>query len=320
MNDTKKEERRRKNIVVIGAGGFIGYHLVTKLKSLGHWVRGVDLKQNEYHQTDRNQFIIGDASRIENISTMLCPTPEKEPIDELYQLIGGKDGKGCNIGHIAVNTNILSGCVKYGIGYVFYASDISLYKERYKSSAFAIESIYKKFANDNRRIKVAVGRLSTIFGPLDPSFDDSSVIDICKQVSNMRDGGMLTIKGDGLKSYLFIQDCVNRIIKCVEGVEGRKENLIFIGSTEMYTLGDIATMIIGISGKDTNLSCVHPSTIQKDSIPYTLKEKGTEGQLGKIEEGLGITFEWVDGLINKKNYLQRRAYRKKVKEALHSKP
>jgi nucleoside-diphosphate-sugar epimerase len=114
-----------KKIVVLGGGGFIGGHLITKLKSLGHWVRGVDIKYNEFKKTDADEFIIADMRNPELVDKVI-----DNDIYEIYQLAADMGGAGfvftgendADILHnsVLINLNVLNTCVKKGIKRIFY--------------------------------------------------------------------------------------------------------------------------------------------------------------------------------------------------------
>ena len=121
-------------IVVLGAGGFIGGHLVSRLKKEGHWVRGVDIKWHEYKKTDADEFIIADMRDPIKVDTVIDTT-----IDEVYQLAADMGGaefifsglNDCDIMHNSalINLNVCDICVKKGIKKVFYSSSACIYPE-----------------------------------------------------------------------------------------------------------------------------------------------------------------------------------------------
>ena len=124
----------KKKAVVMGAGGFIGGHLVTELKKRGYWVRGVDLKDTSLKESDADEFIIADLRSLKLVTLVLDDT-----IDEVYQLAADMGGalfiftgeNDANIMHNSalINLNVCNICVKYNIKNIFYSSSACVYPE-----------------------------------------------------------------------------------------------------------------------------------------------------------------------------------------------
>ena len=126
--------KKQRQSLVCGAGGFIGGHLVKKLKNEGFWVRGVDLKYPEFGQTAADDFIIGDLR-----DPVLCRQITDRPFDEVYQLAADMGGAGyiftgehdSEVMHNSamINLNMVDICHKAGIGKIFYSSSACIYPQ-----------------------------------------------------------------------------------------------------------------------------------------------------------------------------------------------
>src|SRR5215213_1795451 len=123
-----------KSALVCGAGGFIGSHIVRRLKREGYWVRGVDLKYPEFSATEADDFVIGDLRRHE-----ICSRAVDRRFDEVYQLAADMGGAGyiftgehdADVMHnsATINLNVLEACRKRAIKRVFYSSSACMYPE-----------------------------------------------------------------------------------------------------------------------------------------------------------------------------------------------
>lgn len=295
-----------KTALVLGAGGFIGGHLVRKLKREGFWVRGVDLKLHEYSETEADDFLIGD---LREQST--CRDAVDRKFDEVYQLAADMGGAGyiftglndADIMHnsATINLNILDACFKRNTKKIFYSSSACMYPafnqedpdnpNCAESSAYpaAPDSEYgweKLFSerlylayNRNHGMSCRVARYHNIFGP-EGTWDggkEKAPAAICRKVAQARAGGEIDIWGDGrqTRSFLYIDECIEGTLRLA-----RSENFegpVNIGSEEMLTIDQLVDLVSDIAGK----------TIVKRHIPGPTGVRGRNSDNRLVRERLG---------------------------------
>jgi nucleoside-diphosphate-sugar epimerase len=295
----------QKTALVCGAGGFIGGHLVRRLKSEGFWVRGIDIKFNEYGETEADDFVIGD---LREQSVVRAAVDRK--FDEVYQLAADMGGAGyiftgendADIMHnsATINLNVLDACHKRNIKRVFYSSSACMYpshnQEDPDNPNCAEESAYpanpdseygweKLFSerlylayNRNFGMECRVARYHNIFGPLG-TWDggkEKAPAAMCRKVAMTQDGGTMEVWGDGLqtRSFLYIDECIEGTTRLLRSDVTVPVN---IGSDEMIAINDLAKMTIAISGKD----------IKIDNIPGPEGVRGRNSDNNLIKELLG---------------------------------
>jgi GDP-D-mannose 3',5'-epimerase len=277
-----------KTAVVLGAGGFIGSHLVNRLKSEGYWVRGVDLKYPEYSETSADEFIIGDLRDEEVVSgSLFSPIQNKlaadgNSFDEVYQLAADMGGAGyifsgdhdADVMHnsATINLNVAEIASEFGVKKVFYSSSACMYPEHNQldpnnpnceeSSAYPAnpdseygweklfsERLYLAYQR-NRGLQVRIARFHNIFGPLGTwqGGREKAPAAICRKVAQAKDGGEIEIWGDGLQTRSFLF-----VDECVEGVRRLMESdfsgPVNIGSEEMVTINHLVDYVAEIAGK-----------------------------------------------------------------------
>ena len=318
-----------KKVLVCGAGGFIGGHLVKKLKREGHWVRGVDLKLHEFSKSPADEFIVGDLTDQALVRQVL-----DMPFDEVYQLAADMGGAGylftgendANVMHNSalVNLNIIQQALKVGVKKLFYSSSACIYpsynQEDPQNPKCSEDSAYpampdsdygweKLFSerlfqafNRNYNMDVRIARFHNIFGPEGTytGGKEKSAAAICRKVAEAEDGEWVEVWGDGLqtRSYLYIEECL-------EGIE-RLMNSDFvgpvnIGSEEMVTLNQLAEMVIGFSNKNLyikNVEVAHTGVRGRNSDNNLIKKELGWAPSKPLSEGMRKTFEWIALQVN----------------------
>ncbi|GAB3756419.1 NAD-dependent epimerase/dehydratase family protein [Spirosoma pomorum] len=294
-----------KKALVCGAGGFIGGHLVNRLKSEGYWVRGVDIKVNEYDNNNADEFITGDLRDPEVANEVIT-----DDLDEIYQLAADMGGAGfvftgtndAAIMHNSVlcNLNVLEAAKNKGVRRIFYSSSACMYPEYNQmdpnnpkcseESAYpaAPDSEYgweKLFSErlflayqKNHGIEARIARFHNIFGP-QGTWDggrEKAPAAVCRKVAMAEDGDAIEIWGDGkqTRSFLIVDECIDGIRRLMNSDCSEPVNL---GSEEMISLNDFAKMVINISGKNL--------TINNISGPLGVRGRNSDNQL--IQEKLG---------------------------------
>lgn len=311
-----------KKILVCGAGGFIGGHLVNKLKQEGYWVRGVDLKENEYGNNNCDEFIIGD---------LRDPVVAKNVVigmDEVYQLAADMGGAGYIFtgDHDAdvmnnsalCNLNVLDASQKAGVKKIFYSSSACMYPEynqmdpnnpkcseesaypaapdsEYGWEKLFSERLYLSY-NRNYGIEVRIARFHNIFGPQGTWKDgkEKAPAAMCRKAAEAINGTSIEVWGDGkqTRSFLYIDECVEAVLRLMNSDFTGPVN---IGSEEMISINDFAQMAIDLSGKNLKINNISgPTGVRgRNSDNALLKEKLNWEPSMPLIEGMQKTFKWI---------------------------
>lgn len=313
-----------KNVLVCGAGGFIGGHLVNRLKKEGYWVRGVDLKENEFGNMAADDFVIGDLR-----DQQVCSKLFDRKFDMIYQLAADMGGAGyiftgehdADVMHNSamINLNILYEAVKNKVPGIFYSSSACIYPEynqrdpdnpkcsedsaypaapdsEYGWEKLFSERLYFAFMR-NYGIKVWVARFHNIFGPQGTwrGGREKAPAALCRKIAEAEDGGEIEIWGDGkqTRSFLYIDECIEGIMRLVNSDFSGPVN---IGSEEMVTINQLAMMIADIAGKKINLKHTPgPLGVRgRNSDNRLIKEKLGWAPSQPLKKGLEITYKWIN--------------------------
>ena len=319
-----------KKAVVCGGGGFIGSHLVKRLKKEGFWVRAVDLKFPEYNQTVADDFIQGD---LRDLS--VCTRVFDQPFDEVYQLAADMGGAGfvftgdndADIMHnsATINLNVLETCRKRNIKQIFYSSSACMYPEHNQmdpdnplcseDSAYPAnpdseygweklfsERLYLAYGR-NHGMSVRVGRYHNIFGT-DGTWEggrEKAPAAFCRKIAQINDGGTIEMWGDGeqTRSFLYVDECIEATIRLMRG---KWEGPVNIGSEEMVSINELASMIMKIAAKDIKVNHIPgPLGVRgRNSDNQLIKEKLGWAPSETLEEGLKKTYTWVNEQVRVK--------------------
>lgn len=322
-----------KRVVVLGGGGFIGGHLIAKLKSLGHWVRGVDIKPNEFRKTDADEFLIADLRDPIKVDVVI-----DDSIDEVYQLAADMGGSTyINTGEhdsdvmhnsCLINLNVLKVCSQKNVTKIFYSSSACVYPEynqldpnnpkcsedttypaepdsEYGWEKLFSERLYFVFHKDFPKLDIRVARFHNIYGPFG-TYDggkEKAPAAFCRKVALAEENGVVEVFGDGsqTRSFLYIDKCVEGILRLMDSDFKGPVN---IGSEEMINMNDFMNMIIKISGK--NLT-IHNKAFNgvgvrgRNSDNRLIREKLGWEPIYPLEEGIRTTYEWIQNEINNDN-------------------
>jgi nucleoside-diphosphate-sugar epimerase len=318
-----------KKALVCGAGGFIGGHLVNRLKEEGYWVRGVDLKANEYGNVNCDEFIIGDLRDPKVVADTVT-----SDLEDVYQLAADMGGAGfvftgendAAIMHNSalINLNVLEEARRKDVKKIFYSSSACMYPEHNQldpdnpkcseDSAYPAapdseygweklfsERIYLTYAR-NHGMQVRIARFHNIFGP-QGTWDggrEKAPAAICRKVALVEDGGEIEIWGDGkqTRSFLIVGECVDGIRRLMES---DFQGPVNIGSEEMISINDFAKMIIGISGKNISLNNIPgPEGVRgRNSDNALIREKLSWAPSIPLKQGITETYNWIVGEIQK---------------------
>ena len=311
-----------KKILVNGAGGFIGGHLVKRLKSEGNWVRAVDLKQHEYAPSAADEFIVGDLRDQHLVADVV------EGIDLVYQLAADMGGAGyiftgehdADVMHnsATINLNTLHYGVKAGVRKFFYSSSACIYPEynqmdplnpkcseesaypaapdsEYGWEKLFSERLYLSYMR-NYGPQVRVARFHNIFGPEGTwtGGKEKAPAALCRKVAEAEDGGEIEIWGDGkqTRSFLFIDECLEGVHRLMESEFTGPVN---IGSEEMVSINQLAEMVMQIAGKKLTIKHIDgPLGVRgRNSDNKLIQEKLGWKPSRPLRDGLEKTYRWI---------------------------
>lgn len=318
---------KNKLAVVCGAGGFIGSHLVKRLKKEGFWVRGIDLKKPEYSQTEADDFLVGDLT---NPTFVRIAIPED--VDELYQLAADMGGAGyiftgendANVMHNSalINLNIAHEAVFKRTKNLFYSSSACAYPEynqldpenpkcseesaypaapdsEYGWEKLFSERVYLAYKR-NHNLNVHIARYHNIFGTESTykGGKEKAPAAVCRKVIAAKDGEEIEIWGDGkqTRSFLYIDECIEGTVRLMRS---NFEGPVNIGSEEMISMNEFASMIIKISGKNLKIKNIPgPLGVKgRNSDNKLIREKLFWAPSNPLKEGVEKTFYWIKSQI-----------------------
>jgi nucleoside-diphosphate-sugar epimerase len=313
--------------LVCGAGGFIGSHLVFRLKAEGFWVRGVDLKFPEFSETAADDFVLGDLRDFG-----FCRAVLDRRFDEVYQLAADMGGAGyifigendAEIMHnsATINLNLLEAARKRAVRRIFYSSSACMYPaynqedpdnpncaedsaypaapdSEYGWEKLFSERLYLAYQR-NQGIAVRVARYHNIFGPEGTwtGGREKAPAALCRKIAVAPPGGEIEIWGDGrqTRSFLYIDECVEGTLRLMRSDFSGPVN---IGSEEMVTINGLAHMVMRIAGKQL--------AIRNIPGPVGVRGRNSDNRLiaarlgwapgRKLAEGLDKTYRWIERQI-----------------------
>jgi nucleoside-diphosphate-sugar epimerase len=313
-------------VLVGGAGGFIGGHLVKRLKAEGFWVRAVDLKPHDFAAPPADEFIIGDLRDPSVVRQVV------QGIDEVYQLAADMGGAGyvftgdhdAAIMHNSATINL--NCLEYGrlagVKKLFYSSSACMYPEynqldpgnpkcsedsaypaapdsEYGWEKLFSERLYLAYTR-NYSVDVRIGRFHNIFGP-EGTWDggrEKAPAAICRKVAQTPDGNEIEIWGDGeqTRSFLYIDECLEGVRRLMESPFTGPVN---IGSEEMVTINQLAAMAMNIARKSLTVKHVPgPLGVRgRNSDNRLIRQKLGWAPSRPLREGLEKTYSWISAQV-----------------------
>jgi len=318
-----------KTALVCGGGGFIGGHLINRLKKEGYFVRSIDLKENEYGNDNADEFVIGD------LRDPYVAEKVVKGMNEIYQLAADMGGAGyiftgdhdAAVMHNSAlcNLNVLDAAEKAGVQKIFYSSSACMYPEYNQldpdnpkcsedsaypaapDSEYGWEKLFSErlyFAYQrNTKIKVKVARFHNIFGPQGTwtGGKEKAPAALCRKVAETEDGSFIEVWGDGkqTRSFLFIDECVEAVRRLMDSDFSGPVN---IGSEEMISINDFAKMVIDISGKNISIKNIPgPTGVRgRNSDNKLIREKlGWEPSI-PLRKGMEMTYKWINQQVQQK--------------------
>lgn len=318
-----------KRVLVTGAGGFIGHHLVKYLVAHGYWVRGVDIKEPEYEQTAAHEFQLADLRESWNC---LAAT---RGVDEVYGLAANMGGIGFIETHKAeivrdntlINIQTIEAAKKNGVGRYLYTSSACIYpgylqdtvdvlplreddaypaepEDGYGWEKLYFERVCRHYREDFG-LETRIVRFHNIFGPLG-TYDggrEKSPAAICRKIALANAGDEIEVWGDGeqTRSYCYIDDCVEGLYRLMLSDFNEPLNL---GQDRMLSINELVDIIAEIAGKIIfkRYDLTKPTGVRGRNSDNSLLRKvlGWEPQIS-LETGLSNTYRWISGQVNERS-------------------
>ena len=324
----------KKTALVLGAGGFIGSHMVKRLRAEGYWVRGVDLKNTEFSSTQANEFVTGDLREVGLVAQVLDVNGDS--FDEIYQFAADMGGAGfvftgendAEIMHnsCTINLNVLEEQRKFNekLGRsttkIFYSGSACMYPEynqldpdnpdcreesaypaapdsEYGWEKLFSERLYLAY-NRNHGIPICIARYHNIFGP-EGTWDggrEKAPAAICRKVAYLpTEGGAIEVWGDGEQTRSFLY-----IDECIEAtwrlMQSDFQGPVNIGSEEMVTINQLVDTVAKVAGKNVNKIHIDgPLGVRgRNSNNDLIRENLGWDYKMTLEEGIAKTYAWIE--------------------------
>jgi GDP-D-mannose 3', 5'-epimerase len=311
-----------KKILVCGAGGFIGTHLVSSLKKQGHYVIGADLKKPEFSETDADEFYIMDLRKQTNVEKLLT-----SDIYEIYQLAADMGGAGyiftgdndADIMHNSamINLNIVHEMIKKDIKRIFYSSSACMYPaynqtdpnnpllneesaypaapdSEYGWEKLFSERVFMAFAK-NYNLRVRIARFHNIFGPLGSwnNGKEKAPAALCRKVALSND--IVEVWGPGIqtRSFLFIDECIEGIHRIMAS---DCEIPLNLGSERMISINDLVKLIAEQVGKKVLIKNIDGplGVMGRTSHNKLIRESIDWSPNENLEYGISKTYHWIE--------------------------
>jgi GDP-D-mannose 3', 5'-epimerase len=316
-----------KTALVCGAGGFIGGHLVQKLKDEGYWVRGVDIKAHEYRATAADEFLVLDLRQEANCRTAL--TLNDGTFDEVYQLAADMGGMGfihsaeCEIMHNSalINIHMTHQAAELGVPRYFFSSSVCVYRdmqpgEPEMTEAEAIpanpdneygwEKLYSERIalayERNQGMTVRIARFQNCYGPYGTwtGGREKAPAAICRKVAEVEDGGTIEIWGDGtaVRSYTYVADMVDGIYRLMHS---DLIGAVNIGCPEYVSVNELVDAVAEVAGKTIHVKHIDgPVGVQ--SRNFSNERIYTTGWQANyyLKQGIAETYPWVEAQVKAK--------------------
>jgi len=315
-----------RTALVCGAGGFIGSHLVKRLKNEGYWVRGVDVKKQEFSETLADEFMIADLRSEENCKKALR-LENNQPFDEVYQLAADMGGAGYiftgdndfNVMHNSAMINLNFANLSHMYKKIFYSSSACIYPENIQTdpnnqglreeyaypanpdSEYGWEKLFSEriylSLMRNKGVQVRIARFHNIFGPEGTWIGgrEKAPAAICRKVAEADKEGKIEIWGDGeqTRSFLYIDECLEGIRRLMESDFTGPVN---IGSEEMISINNLARMVAEIAGKNIKLNHIDgPLGVRGRNSENTLiKDRINWAPNYSLRKGMEKTYKWIE--------------------------
>jgi nucleoside-diphosphate-sugar epimerase len=310
-----------KTALVCGAGGFIGGHLVKKLKREGYWVRGVDIKEHEFAPTKADEFLVLDLR--EEPSCKLALTLGEGTFDEVYQLAADMGGMGfihsaeTEIMHnsVLINIHMTHNAAAMGVPRYFFSSSVCVYRDMqpgepemseeeaipaHPDNEYGWEKLYSERValayERNLGMEVRIARFQNCYGPEGTwtGGREKAPAAICRKVAEVDDGETIEVWGDGtaIRSYTYVNDMVDGIYTLMHS---DLKGAVNIGSPQYVTVDELVETVAEVAGKQITIKHVEgPVGVQARNFSNDrIYSTGWKSQF-TLRDGIAETYPWVE--------------------------
>jgi nucleoside-diphosphate-sugar epimerase len=313
-----------KTALVCGAGGFIGGHLVKKLKQEGYWIRAVDIKEHEFVASPADDFQLLDLRKEENCLTAL--TLNSATFDEVYQLAADMGGMGyihsaeCEIMHNSalINIHMIHNASMMGVPRYFFSSSVCVYRDMLPGepemvedqaipanpdNEYGWEKLYAErlamaYAR-NRGIIVRIARFQNCYGPEGTwtGGREKAPAAICRKVAEAESGGTIEVWGDGtaIRSFTYVDDMIDGIYMLMQS---DLEGPVNIGSPQYVSVDELVAAVIEVSGRQMNIQHVEgPVGVQARNFSNDrIHSIGWRSRFD-LKRGITPTYHWIEDQV-----------------------
>jgi GDP-D-mannose 3',5'-epimerase len=316
-----------KRALVAGAGGFIGGHLVNRLKADGYWVRGVDLKYPEFTVTSADDFRVLDLRDREQCTKAV--SGDNVLFDEVYQLAADMGGMGfihsseCEImrNSALVNLNMIDAAANAGVPRYFYSSSVCIYRDMVAGEPALMEADAYPALPDNeygweklyaervalaygRRFGIAVriARFQNCYGP-NGTWEggrEKAPAALCRKIAEVDDGGTIEVWGDGkaVRLFIYVDDLVDAVVRLTASTTETPTN---IGTHEYVTIKDFVDIIADVADKSVQIRWVDgPVGVQSRNFSNDAIEAIGWAPKYSLHDGIAATYPWIAEQVKRK--------------------
>src|SRR5713101_3870427 len=320
--------KKQPRIVVTGAGGFIGHHLVKRLKAEGNWVRGIDVKVPEYESSAADEFDVVDLRKYDN-----CLHATRGRIEQVYNLAADMGGIGyitashadISRNNVLINAHMLEASRLNGVGRFLFSSSACVYAGYKQTSAdvsplreedaypadpepgYGWEKLFTeelcRYYRRDYKFETRIVRFHNVYGPLGTyeGGKEKAPAAISRKVALAEDGGEIEIWGDGdqTRSFMYVDDCVEGLVRLMAS---DCRDALNLGTDELVTINGLVDMISKIA--DKSLNKIHnlsgPQGVRGRNSDNSMLRRvlGWEPSI-RLEQGLAVTYRWIESEVRK---------------------